>query len=409
MNDDVRELEELASSAGYSISFEIIQRRGRPEPVSYIGKGKMADLRDFLQKHPVEVLLINGDLKPTHHYALENTLKVECVDRVRLVLSIFADRASSRESRLQVERARLQYEMPLLKEWIHSAKMGEHPGFLGGGEYAVDVYYDLTKKRIRRIDDELAELGRAGQLKREQRRKRGFHLVSLAGYTNAGKSSLLNSLTGAEALVEDRMFSTLTTTTRRLKTTDRPILLTDTIGFFSNLPHFVIEAFKGTIDDIFSSDLVLLVVDCSEPPEEVERKLRTSTEILYPEMPPQKIFLVLNKADLVSGEIDSGWFRERIDVQEICAVSAKTGRGMEGLEAAIVAHFSYPCEFTAVMPQTGETESFIHWLRGVADVESVEYGNEVTILGTCQEGTGKSISSEASSRKGRVEIRPRSA
>jgi len=407
LNDDVREIEELAESAGHQIVFEIIQRRSRPEPSTFIGRGKIEELKDMLKDHPVDVLLINGDLRPAHHYILENTLKVECVDRVRLVLNIFTERANSRESKLQVERARLQYETPLLKEWIHSAKMGEHPGFLGGGEYAVDVYYDLTKKRMRKIDEELQELRQSNELRRAQRKKKGFHLVSLAGYTNAGKSSLLKAMTGANVLIEDRMFSTLSTTTRRLERTGKTILLTDTIGFFNDLPHFVIEAFKNTIDDIFSSDLVLLVIDCSEPLEEIERKLATSMEILFPEMPSQKVILVLNKADLVKGKIDLGWYRERIEVHRTYIISAATGNGLDELEMFIVSFFSHPLTFDITMPQTGSTESFIHWMRQVSEIESVEYGNDVRILGSCKDDESTHILTEVEKLKGRIEMRAR--
>ena len=407
LNEDVQELEELANSAGYDILFEVIQRRTWPEPSTYIGRGKIEELKGLLEKHPVDVLLINGDLRPAHHYILENTLKVECVDRVRLVLNIFTERANSRESRLQVERARLQYEMPLLKEWIHSAKMGEHPGFLGGGEYAVDVYYDFIKKRMKKIDEELGELHQSNELRRMQRRKKGFHLVSLAGYTNAGKSSLLRALTGANVLIEDRMFSTLTTTTRKLEGTGKTILLTDTIGFFNDLPPFVIEAFKNTIEDIYTSDLVLLMVDCSETKEEIERKLATSVEILYPEIPSQQVFLVLNKADLVPEKIDLGWYKQRIDVHRTYIISAQTGNGLDELEMSIVSFFSYPLVFSINMQQTGSTESFIHWLREVAEVENIEYSNKVKIFGSCKEAEGMQITSEVKKLKGAIEMHHR--
>jgi len=407
LNEDVAEIEELAESAGYRILFEIIQRRSWPEPSTYIGKGKVNELGELLKENPVDVLLINGDLRPVHHYVLENTLKVECVDRIRLVLNMFTERANSRESRLQVEKARLQYEVPFLKEWIHSAKMGEHPGFLGGGEYAVDVYYDLTKKRMRKIDEELEGLRQSDELRRIQRKKKGLVLVSLAGYTNAGKSSLLKAMTGADVLIEDRMFSTLSTTTRKLERTTKTILLTDTIGFLSSLPHFIIEAFKNTIEDIFGSDLVLLVIDCSEPMEEIERKLATSAEILFPEVPPQNVILVLNKADLVPGRIDLSWFRERIEVLRTYIVSAKTGNGLDELEMFIASFFAYPFEFDIAMPQTGTTESFIHWLRQIADVDVIEHGNDVRISGSCKEEESQRILSEVQRLKGHIDMRIR--
>ncbi|MCU0861375.1 MAG: GTPase HflX, partial [Methanomassiliicoccales archaeon] len=248
LDDDVEEIEELARSAGYEILFIVLQKRSRPDPVTFIGRGKLEEIGGVLKEVGIDALILNGDLKPSQHYLIENTLKVECVDRIRLVLDIFTLRANNKESRLQVERARLRYEVPLLREWIHSAKAGEHPGFLGSGEYAVDAYYDLIKMRMKRIDDELDSMRSTERQRREQRRRRGFHLVSFAGYTNAGKSSMMRSMTGEDVLVQDMMFSTLSTTTKRLKGSSSPILITDTIGFLDDLPPYVIEAFKNTIE-----------------------------------------------------------------------------------------------------------------------------------------------------------------
>jgi len=264
IEEDISELEDLARSAGLKIVYEIIQRRKRPHPSSFVGKGKIVDVKEVLQVRNVDVLLVNGVLKPSQHYLLENELKVECIDRIRLVLDIFTDRAASREAQLQVQRAKLQYEIPLLREWIHNAKGGEHPGFLGGGGYETDTYYDLVRRQLARIDEELLKLGSDRELRRKRRTRGGFHAVALAGYTNAGKSSLLNALTKERVLVEDRMFSTLSTTTSRLECTNQPILVTDTIGFLTDLPHYMIASFKSTLDEIFFADLVLLVVDASD-------------------------------------------------------------------------------------------------------------------------------------------------
>ncbi|HTY47158.1 MAG TPA: GTPase HflX, partial [Methanomassiliicoccales archaeon] len=280
------------------IAFEVIQRRRHPEPSTFIGQGKLDELTEFLEHRRIDGILINGDLKPTQHYHLENTLKIECIDRLRLVLDIFTTRASSPESHLQVERARLQYEIPLLREWIHSAKMGEHPGFLGGGEYAVDIYYDLIKKRMRRIDEELERLRVSGTIRRRRREKRGAHLVSLAGYTNAGKSSLFNALTEGDVLTDTALFSTLTTTTRKMKGALDEILVTDTIGFFHDLPPFMIESFKSTLDELYSSNLILLIVDSSEDREEEKRKLAASASVLQNEVSGDRLIVVLNKIDL---------------------------------------------------------------------------------------------------------------
>jgi len=407
LSEHVEEIEELARSAGYEIVYEIIQRRSKPDPTTFLGRGKIEDVRGVLNTRKVEALIINGDLKPTQHYILENGLKMECVDRIRLTLEIFMSRANSKESRLQVERARLKYEIPLLREWIHSAKMGEHPGFLGGGEYAVDVYYDFIKKRIRKIDEELQRDGEANNQKRLQRKRRGFNLISLAGYTNAGKSSLMNILTGEKVLVEDRMFSTLSTTTKRLDGTSLPILLTDTIGFLHNLPPFVIEAFKNTITEIFNADLILLIVDSSDDCMEVERKLSTSEKILFPDVEAERIFLVLNKTDRLNSmgrkELLEN-MRKRWQTPHIYLISALTGEGVDVLVDSIMARFSHRVQFELILPQTGGTESLLTWLRKKTSISRLEYANDVRVVGACDEVDVKRIHKSVTDLKGKMTL-----
>ena len=405
MNEDVRELEELASSAGYTVIYEVIQRRERPEATTFIGRGKIEEIKTLLSIRPVDLLLIDGVLKPSQHFNLENTLKVECIDRVRLVLNIFTTRANDRESKLQVERARLQYEIPLLKEWIHSAKKGEHPGFLGGGEYAVDVYYDLTKKRIKKIEDELKSINQSHVIRRGQRQKRGQALISLAGYTNAGKSALLNALTGGTVLVENRMFSTLSTTTRKIKDIDRTILITDTIGFLDDLPPFVIEAFKNTIEEIFTADLVLLTVDSSESREEIKRKILTSKKILYPDLSPERVILVLNKIDIGPGRhLDEKAISEWIECSAIVKVSAKTGEGIESLMDRISKYFTPPHHFEVDLPYSDKSENFISSLRAFECLESIRYGPTIHMQGACEIKDLERIKTQVATLKGTFKL-----
>ena len=410
MNEDVRELEELASSAGYTVIYEVIQRRERPEATTFVGRGKIEEIKTLLSIKSVDLLLIDGVLKPSQHFNLENTLKVECIDRVRLVLNIFTTRANDRESKLQVERARLQYEVPLLKEWIHSAKKGEHPGFLGGGEYAVDVYYDLIKKRIKKIEEELKSINQTHVIRRGQRQKRGQALVSLAGYTNAGKSALLNALTGGTVLVENRMFSTLSTTTRKIRDIDRTILITDTIGFLDDLPPFVIEAFKNTIEEIFTADLVLLTVDSSEPREEIKRKILTSKKILYPDLSPERVILVLNKIDIGPGRhLDEKVLSEWIECAAIVKVSAKTGDGIDTLMDLISKYFTPPHRFEMILPYSERSESFISSLRGLECLESVRYDTSIHLQGACEIKDLERIKSQVASLKGTFKLADQSS
>lgn len=382
LNEDVGEFEDLARSARFQVEMEIIQRRNRPHPSTFVGRGKLEEIKELLRKRPVDVVIINGDLKPSQHYLLENELKVECIDRIRLVLEIFATRAFSREAQLQVQRAKLRYEIPLLREWIHNAKGGEHPGFLGSGEYETDAYYELIRRQLSRIEEELVKLANDSQLRRRQRHKRGFHTVALAGYTNAGKSTLLNVLTSEEALVEDRMFSTLSTTTGRLEGVNKPILLTDTIGFLHDLPHFMIESFKSTLDEIYFSDLVLLVVDSSDDLAMFKTKLRTSMDILFPDVDATSLFIVLSKADKASDlQAKRAAVLSTIPCQEVIAISSLSGSGLPELHDAIVEHFQYPVEMHFFLPYSAGSQSFISWLHDHTEMQTraEDRGTEITL------------------------------
>src|SRR2546428_2162181 len=233
---DVGEISALLASAGHRIVDTIVQRRDRPDSRTFVGRGKLEEVQARVDAGGIDAVVFNGELRPTMHYQLERDLGVECYDRLRVLLELFAQRASSREGKLQVELALIQYEVPLLREWIHEADVGERPGFMAGGELRVDAYYETVKRRIKKIRDELEAIRRERAVRRSVRKERGYHLVALAGYANAGKSSLLNVLADERVLVDDRMFSTLATTTRSLTGTRKRILLTDTIGFVDGVP-----------------------------------------------------------------------------------------------------------------------------------------------------------------------------
>jgi GTPase len=404
LNSRVAEVEELADTAGYDILYEIIQEKRYPDPSFFVGKGKLDEVKEILEQNPVGALLINGEVEPGQHYVLENTLKVECVDRIKIVLNIFAKRAHSKEAMLQVEKARLQYEMPFLKEWIHNAKAGEHPGFLGGGEYAINTYYDLIKKRMKRIDLELKSMKEDQALRRQQRKKKGFYLVCLAGYTNAGKSSLMKRMTGESVTIENKMFSTLSTTTRKMENVKKEILLTDTIGFLENLPHFLIESFRNTIEDIFNADLVLLVLDSSDEMPEVIRKLKTSKGILLPDIDPVNIIIVLNKTDLLKFGM-----KERIDVvraefpqSEIVLTSVIENYGLDVIRSKILEKFTYPVELNFEAPQSGELQSLLSSLYDICDVTSIVYGSLTQVSLRCKAEDRDRIAKTVIALEGRV-------
>ncbi|MEM2899802.1 MAG: GTPase HflX [Thermoplasmata archaeon] len=333
----IEEMRELVSSIGYNVICEVIQNREKPDNRYYLGKGKVHEVKKIIESlngtypsknnssrelegvepekiaeyksrlgdNKIELVIACAELKPSQVFNLRKILNVEVFDRIRLILEIFSERAQSEEAKLQVELARLQYEIPMVKELIHRTKCGEHPGlFFAGGEYGVDVYLNKIKSRINRIKLELQKIESERSVKRKHRRKTGFYLASIVGYTNAGKSSLLNILTKENVIVENRLFSTLSTTTRRVARDDfsLPILFTDTVGFIEDLPHWMIEAFHSTLEEISLSDIVLLVVDISDPVNEIVRKFKTSYEVILKGDCKPKIIVVFNKKDLVPDE-----------------------------------------------------------------------------------------------------------
>jgi GTP-binding protein HflX len=285
------EMEELIFALGADLVATIYQRRPQPDPQLFLGSGKIEEARRTRAAFGAQLVIVNAALKPSQIFNLQQAFRegagdeaehVEVYDRTRLILEIFRERARSPEARLQVELATLQYEMPLVKEAISQAKRGERQaGMFGGGEYEVNQYHDMMKRRMVRIRRDLEKMRRERDLRRRHRRRGGFHLVSLAGYTNAGKSSLLKALSEEHVLAENRYFSTLSTKTARAKSERREILVTDTVGFIEDLPPWMVEAFHSTLEEIALADVILLVVDATDTVEEMARRLRSSLRILW--------------------------------------------------------------------------------------------------------------------------------
>ena len=388
------EIEALARAGGYQVEAIVTQTRTE-DPAYHFGQGKVETIAERVRATDATALIVDNQLGPYQTFNLGNDLPdgVRIVDRFRLILEIFGQRAQTRKAQLQVELAELRYELPRAEAKASLAKRDERPGFMGLGEYDESRERDI-KAQISRIRDELERIEQTDQHRREQRRESGFDLVALAGYTNAGKSTLLRRLatdlsvdenedihpdldTTAES--EDRLFTTLGTTTRQAEFDRRDVLVTDTVGFISDLPHWLVESFKSTLDAVYRADLVLLVVDVSETIEEIREKIVTSHDTLY-ERNEAPIVTVLNKCDAV----EEAEIREKKQALSALApnpvvVSARTGERVDDLRERIHAELPDLERERLVLPMNDDTMSVVSWIHDNAHVESVEYGDQVTI------------------------------
>jgi GTP-binding protein HflX len=391
---DTQEITDLARAAGYDVVGEITQTRTE-DPAYHLGEGKVERLANAVSRERATAVVFDNQLGPYQTYNIGNKLPdgVSVIDRFRLILEIFGQRAQTRKAHLQVELAELRYELPRAEAKASLAKRDERPGFMGLGEYDEGREHDI-KKRISRIRDELDSTQETEEHRREQRRESGFDLVALAGYTNAGKSTLLRRLAedvdvdanedlhadlDPTAESEDRLFTTLGTTTRRVDMDRRDVLVTDTVGFISDLPHWLVESFKSTLDAVYRADLVLLVVDVSESVQEIREKLVTSHDTLY-ERNEAPIVTVLNKTDLVDdGEIE----RKREALSALApnpvTVSAMEDENIDALLSRIDRELPEYERERLVLPMNDETMSVVSWIHDHARVDEVDYGDQVVI------------------------------
>jgi GTP-binding protein HflX len=326
------ELALLADTAGADTIEAVLQRRRTPDPATYIGKGKAEELRDLAHTMDVDVVIVDDELTPAQQRNLEHLFKVDVVDRVALILDIFAQHASSQDGAVQVELAQLRYRLPRLRgRGTELSQQGGGIGTRGPGETQLEVDRRRLLRRIQRLERDIKELGATRATQRKARRRRAIPTVAVVGYTNAGKSTLLNRLTDAGVLVENQLFSTLDPTTRRLRLPGgETVLLSDTVGFVRRLPHQLVDAFRSTLEEVVDADLLLHVVDLSAPDAEgriaaVEGVLR---EIDAGDVP---VLRVWNKADLV----DPGAVDEHLRTRDSVAISAATGAGIDDLLHAI--------------------------------------------------------------------------
>jgi GTP-binding protein HflX len=325
------ELGGLAATAGARVVAELTQRRERPDQTTYLGKGKVAELAGIVERHDADVVVFDNDLSPAQTRNLERELKVKVLDRSEVILDIFAARARTYEARLAVELAQLEYSLPRLKRmWTHLSRLKMGIGMRGPGEKQLEVDRRLVEKRIHDLKQELAEIH--GRRERQVAARHDRMTVSLVGYTNAGKSTLLNALTGSDELAADKLFATLDTRTRRWRLPGwGPVLLSDTVGFIRDLPHRLIASFKATLEETRQADLLLHVADASSPLVDAQiAAVRSVLEELG--VQEKDAILVLNKIDALPDRTA----RERVLARypHAIGISARTGEGMPALARA---------------------------------------------------------------------------
>lgn len=373
--EKMAELRGLAESSGYTVLAEISQRRGRDRRFQ-LGRGKIAEA---VSLEP-EKLIFQNPLSPGQMFNISKEFEVQAIDRFNLILEIFASRASTREAKLQVELARLSYEAPFVRTIESLKKLSERPGYRGSGSYDVSMYRDI-KGRMAKIRAELKAVEETGERRRERRRELGFDLVALAGYTNAGKSTLFNRLTEETVTAKDQPFTTLSPTTRAVAAKERRFLLTDTVGFIDDLPLFLIKAFRSTLAEIIEADLVLLVVDLSDTPEVLREKLASCHQTLWDCGCYAPIVSVLNKVDRIDPEVAL----ERCElIQDLAPnpafISAREGHGLGGLIDLIAEKLPPLEEFEICLPSSEAGMKQLSRLYEVAEPLEVKYGEEIEVL-----------------------------
>ncbi len=335
---DLAELRELLRTAGVAVAGELVQRRERPDPDRYFGRGKLQELKAAVKEADANLVACDDELLPRQERNLEQELGVPVIDRTAIILDIFADHAHTAEGKLQVELAQLEYNLARMRgRWTHLERLGGGVGTRGPGETQIETDRRLARDRMASLKRRLEQTKSTRAVMRRERERAALPTVALAGYTNAGKSTLLNALTGARVGVADHLFHTLDPTTRTFEISGRTYLLTDTVGFIRKLPHQLVDAFAATLEEAMEADLVLHVVDASMPEDDLVAMVsaveETLGEIGAAERPR---LLVLNKVDLVDEERRRELsFRHRGAVQ----VSAATGEGLGELGEAIEARF----------------------------------------------------------------------
>ena len=377
VENSMKELAALAETAGSQVMEGFIQRRDRADPSTFIGSGKVQEVRQSVIATGADTVVCDGELSPAQLRSLESKLKVKVIDRTALILDIFAQHAKSREGKAQVELAQMSYMLPRLRGWGDS--LSRQAGGIGGrgpGETKIETDRRRINDKMAKLRKEIKEMKVARDTKRQERTKNNIPAVAIAGYTNAGKSSLMNRMTGAGVLVENALFATLDPTVRKVTASDgRVYTLADTVGFVRHLPHQLVEAFKSTLEEVAAADVIVHVVDGSDPDPrgQITAVRQVINELGGGDIPE---IIAINKADIAAPEVLMQILREESNSY---AFSARTGFGMETLQKALESALPRPrVEIRVTIPfSRGDLVSTIH-NRG--EILSEDYSEDGTII-----------------------------
>ena len=374
--ESMEELKDLLETAGGQSVGMVLQQKDSPDPRTFIGQGKVDEVRQLVRTMGADMVIFDNALSPSQQRVLGEELKVGVLDRSALILDIFAQRARTREGRLQVELAQYKYLLPrLIGMWSHLERQEGAIGTRGPGETQLESDRRHIRRKISKLEEELRDVRRVRATQRQRREKNEVPVVAIVGYTNAGKSTLLNKLTGAEIPANNRLFDTLDTTTRTLEISDTcTVLLSDTVGFIRKLPHHLVEAFKATLEELSFADLLLHVIDASNPEwrEQAQVVDQLILELGAEQTPRIEVF---NKCDKWTGEI-------RPHGEDIVSISAKTGEGLDKLLEAIGKRLDSGAKRVTIhLPY--DKGGILDQLYQEAKVEQVEYAETIDVVAVC--------------------------